>query len=321
MEEFFRARKIAIKETKVFCRFLCMKNLFKQSFLLGLFFLGSCTTWRPVTQQPERDPASFQSCLVTMNNLINYKMHSGPARKSEFAKAESLSHLEELYGHESLIEIQRRLSDADIKENNKHLKTLFSKPMVFSNPDYKGKIEKLSDEQVKTVYDAMANSNVHKNHYCYDTKGTIGFCFGRATIAHMEAIARNVHPDSVRKIWIAGDMGVWGHHVATMVYTQRGWMVLDTNIGMAVTTDAWIARYMPMKKPGSSEIMVFTTQAGRFGPYDTQSYNAINLFNTQTEDFDKARDFYRGYFHDYFDDLDKAIRPKFPEDTPAKKAI
>lgn len=298
-----------------------MNKISIQSILLGLLLLSSCSGTPPLSQYAERDPASFQSCLVTMNNLINYKAYSGPARKSEFARAESLSHLEELYGQESLIDIQRRLSDAEIKENNKHIKTLFSKPLSFAEEKGTGKIEKLNDEQVKVIYDAMANSNVNKNHYCYDTKGTIGFCFGRATIAHMEAIARHVHPDSVRKIWIAGDMGVWGHHVATMVYTDKGWMVLDTNIGTAVTTEAWIARYMPMKKAGTNEIMVFTTQAGRFGPYDTQSYNAVNLFNTHTEDFDKARDFYRGYFHDYFDDLDKAIRPKFPEDAPAKKAI
>ena len=150
----------------------------------------------------------------------------------------------------------------------------------------------------------MSNSKVNKNHYCYDTKGTIGFCFGRATIAHMEAVVRNVNPDAIRKIWIAGDMGVWGHHVATMIKTEKGWLVLDTNVGHPISTVEWIAKYMPMKMKNTNDIMVFSTQAGRFSPYDTQTYNAINLFNTHSEEFNKASDYYRGYFHDYFEDLD-----------------
>ena len=145
----------------------------------------------------------------------------------------------------------------------------------------------------------------------------------------MVAIIRDVHPESIKKIWIAGDMGVWGHHVATMVYTEKGWIVLDTNIGKGISVNAWIDRYMVYKKKDApQDIMVFVTQAGRYGPYDTRSYNPIDLFNTQSADYNKLKDYYNGYFHDYFEDLDKTVEkiklkptPVLPVVEPAKPQV
>ena len=283
------------------------KTLKHFSQVLSLIVVLTACSTTPSTHQTnnERDPASFQSCLITMNNIIGYKPHFGVAA-SDLTKAKTLQALEADYGSESLIDIQRRLSDAEIKQNNAHIKVLLAQP--FHVEPIAGKSSYVTKEEADIIYSAMSESKVHKNHYCYDTKGTIGFCFGRATIAHMEAVVRNVNPEAIRKIWIAGDMGVWGHHVATMVKTDKGWLVLDTNVGHAITTDEWIAKYMPMKVKDANDIMVFTTQAGRFSPYDTQTYNAVNLFNTHSTDFDKASDYYRGYFHDYFDDLDNVER-------------
>ena len=268
--------------------------------LVVLFTFFSCSQAPLRVESPERDPANFQTCFEAMTNIMNYKTHYGPAAQV-FSNAKSLKELEGLYGGDNLIEIQRRISNDEILKNNANLKQLLKDP--FEPKDIPGKIKAIPMDDANVIYRAMADSNVNKNHYCYDPKGTIGFCFGRATIAHMEAIVREVHPDSVKKIWIAGDMGVWGHHVATMVYTEKGWIVLDTNLGRSVDIDTWIATYMPMKK-GKKDIMVFVTQAGRFGPYDSSPYNAINLFNTNSADFKKANDFFSGYFHDYFESLD-----------------
>ena len=249
----------------------------------------------------DREPASFQTCLEAMGQIMNYKPIHGPAA-SVFSKAKNFGELESLYGGENLIELQRRTPDAEILANNKNVKKIALGP--YNVTPIKGKTTKITDADTDVIYKATSNSDVNKNHYCYDTKGTTGFCFGRATITHMEAIVRNIHPDLVKKIWIAGDMGMWGHHVATAIYTERGWMVLDTNIGKAVSMDYWIDYYMPQKKKNAKEIMVFITQAGRFGPHDNSPYTAINLFNTKSEDFNKAADFYNGYFHDYFNSLD-----------------
>lgn len=244
-----------------------------------------------------------------MGQIMNYKPYYGPAADS-FAKATSLNELESLYGGENLIEIQRLITNDKILSNNKNVKKLLAKP--FKVEEVPGKNSLVKEVDTNVLYKAMENSDVNKNHYCYDTKGTIGFCFGRATIAHMEAIVRNVHPDLVKKIWIAGDMGVWGHHVATMVYSEKGWMVLDTNLGRTISAEQWIDYYMPMKE-GKKDIMVFVTQAGRFGPYDNRPYNAVDLFNTNSADFNKAADYFNGYFHDYFQSLDNVMNKPLVE--------
>jgi hypothetical protein len=278
-----------------------MKKLLLVALLFSLF---SCTT-SPTRQLPlivsDRDPANFQSCLELMTKLMAYKPYHGEAADI-FSMAKTFASLEKSYGSDSLIDIQYNLSEEEIKKNNINIKKLASAP--FKVRPRKGKISALNDSDTMIIYKLMENSEVNKNHFCYDIKGTIGFCFGRATIAHMEAIVKNINPESVKKIWIAGDMKQWGHHVATMVNTEKGWMVLDTNLRRPVTVDFWIDFYQPMKSAKAKEIMVFVTQAGRFGPEDTTAYNAIDLFNTNSADFKKAEDFFNGYFHDYFESLD-----------------
>lgn len=248
-----------------------------------------------------REPSNFQTCLEAMGQIMNYRPVEGPAA-SVFSKAKSYSALEALYGGENLIEIQSRISHEEILANNANIKKIALK--TYKVKRMAGKKTKLSEDDINVLYKATSNSEVNKNHYCYDPKGTIGFCFGRATITHMEAIIRDIHPDLVKKVWLVGDMGSWGHHVATMIYTPSGWKVFDTNNGRAVNLDYWIDYYMPQRKKSSKEIMVFITQAGRLGPYDNRPYNPIDLFNTESEDFNKAADYFNGYFHDYFDSLD-----------------
>lgn len=246
-----------------------------------------------------------------MAEIMEYKPIYGYA-SGGYDKAKSLAELEVKYGSESLIDLQRNIPNEEILSNNKNVRVLLNQP--YKVEEMKGKISAVPMKDTQTIYDAMENSAVNKNHNCYDKKGTIGFCFGRATIAHMEAIVREVHPDSVKKIWIAGDMGVWGHHVATMVHTEKGWRVLDTNQGRLVTPDQWIDIYMKEKQKNAKDIMVYVTQAGRFGPYDTRAYNAIDLFNTNSEEFVKATDYFNGYFHDYFQSLDNfKNKPKVPK--------
>lgn len=280
-------------------------------FPIIAFILISCSSQFIAHPETDRSPSNFKSCLEAMNELIAYKPYQGVASKF-FSKAISLNELESFYGGESLIEIQRRTSNEEILSNNENMKKLFSAPLVVTKIE--GKYSEVTSVDANTIYKSMAESEVNKNHYCYDKEGTIGFCFGRATIAHMEAIVRNVHPDAIKKIWIAGDMGIWGHHVATMVYTKEGWVVLDTNLGKIIDANKWVAHYMPMKQKDAKEIMVFTTQAGRFGPYDNRPYNAIDLFNTNSSDFDKAKDYFNGYFHDYFQSLDNVKNPPMIEE-------
>lgn len=283
-------------------------NLFS---LLLLLILSSCATSIRTTfiADSGRMPANFQTCFQMMNAVVNHRPVSQGL--GDFTSANTLAQLEEAYGNDSLIDIQRGLNEPTIKATNELTQKLLKKPLVLKGDS--GKTTYVTKEEAQTLLDSIENSKVNRDHFCYDPDNTTGFCFGRAIIGHMEALARGVHPDAIKKIWIAGDMKEWGHHVAPIVKAKEGWLVLDTNIGRPVTTEEWQEYYRPFKAAKAKEVMMFVTQGGRFGPYDAEAYSAINLFNTTGNTFNREADFYKGYFHDYFDTLDKnkSIK-KFP---------
>lgn len=285
---------------------------FQYTFLFLVLTLSSCSSNKKVPEMMEgaRFPANFQTCFQMMNSVVNYQ-HLSDGDDTLLTNAKKLSELESSYGKESLIDLQLRLDDKSIKAANTHVQSLLKGPLEATKVN--GKTHYVTMEEAQTILDSIENSKVNRDHYCYDPDNTTGFCFGRAIIGHMEALARNVHPEAIKKIWIAGDMKQWGHHVAPMVKGEEGWLVLDTNIGKPVSTEEWQKFYRPFKAPKAKEVMVFVTQAGRFGPYDSEAYSAVNLFNTNGQVFVRENDFYRGYFHDYFEalDKDKTIK-KFP---------
>lgn len=287
-----------------------MKTYF---ILSALVLLSSCASNSLKFDEytfAHRSPANFQDCFKVMEKFFT----APPATASSFVytPAKSLDELEASYGNLSLIDIQQKLSPGQIKISNKRTMTLLEQPLKNEQPD--GYTNYATDEELALIYKELESDKVHLNHACYDPQGTVGFCFGRATIAHMEALIRGMNPDAIRKIWIAGDMKQWGHHVATMIKGEKGWYVIDTNIGRPVTADEWLAFYQPFKSQNAKDIMVFVTRADRFGPYDTQSYTGINLFNSNTSHYERTADFYRGYFYDYFEALDKErlVVKKFP---------
>ena len=284
----------------------------KFTLLFLLLFTTACSlspvkTFIADNPGVNRDPANFQSCFQMMNAVINHRQVDFQD-ESLLTKAKDLNELEQAYGEESLIDLQRRLDNESIKAATKHAHSLLTKPVNFDKSMKKATY--VTPQEAQEILNSITNSKVNQNHYCYDPNNTTGFCFGRAVIGHMEALARGVHPDAIKKIWIAGDMKEWGHHVAPMVKSENGWLVLDTNIGKPLSPEAWYKYYTPMKAPKAKDIMLFVTQGGRFGPYDNEAYSAVNLFNTNGDTFDRANDFYKGYFHDYFEALeqDKTFR-------------
>lgn len=221
-----------------------------------------------------------------------------------FSKSKTLSELEQLYGDESLFSIQSRLEPNEIVKQNNNLLKILKK-----NPDFKNSEQNstsLTKKQSNELYQAMKKSNVYENEFCYDRADVnVGYCFGRAVVVHTEAILRGVDPGSVKKIWVVGDLGHWGHHVATMVRGKgEKWYVID-KVTDVVTAEDWIAALATMKKRGAKTPMFFVTQAERVGPYNAQTYNMTDLFNTTSARYKKSSDYYLGYFKDYFDWLDE----------------
>jgi len=283
------------------------------SFIILLF--SSCATPRlemGEQSNPIRDISNFQDCFTIMEKMFKRPL---PLKEGlNFSNVKDLDELESLYGNSSFIDTQRNSSNQKILDVNKKTRELFKAPLRTDTPD--GFTNYATKEELDLIYNDAANEKVHINHSCYDPKGTVGFCFGRATIVHMEALIRGMNPDSIRKIWIVGEMqGGWGHHVATMIKGKDGWNVLDPNLGRVVTIEEWIKAYEPYKlKTAKQELMLFVSRADRFGPYSSQNYTGVDLFNTTTTHYERSEDFYRGYFTDYFESLDKERKEvkKFP---------
>jgi len=283
----------------------------KYLIILTYLFIASCAS-NPNYQISYRDPSNFQTCFELMSAFFVKAPAPSAFNRPTMTGAKNLDELEEAYGHESLIDIQRRISNAEIKKQNDHLFSLLKQELdTPAAPEY---TRYVTHQEATLVLSKITNSKVNQNHICYDPDLSTGFCFGRATIGHMEALIRGVHPKSIKKIWIAGDMEKWGHHVANMIKTENGWLVIDTNLNRAVSPEEWVKTYLPMKTHGAKDIMVFVTKAERFGPYDIGEYTAVNLFNSNTNTFNRENDFYRGYFHDYFEELEKNMpeTKKFP---------
>lgn len=276
-----------------------------------LIFLSSCANTSRF-QVIYRDPSNFQTCFELMSNFLSPNERISSFKRPTIENAKSLDELEEAYGFESLIEIQKRIPNNEIKKQNEFLFTLLKQDL--KTPSSTEYTRYVTDEEANFLLHKISNSKVNQNHICYDPDLSTGFCFGRATIGHMEALIRGVHPKSIKKIWIAGDMQQWGHHVANMIKTEKGWLVIDTNLERPVSPEEWLKTYLPMKAIGAKDIKVFVTRAERFGPYDIGEYSAVNLFNSTSHSFNRENDFYRGYFYDYFQDLEKEMPEikKFP---------
>jgi hypothetical protein len=285
-------------------------DYFKFLFLISLF---SCSQYNIVNNKfVDREPATFQTCFESLNQIIKKTKPPTASIKENFSKINSLEELETVYGDRSFIDIQSEASQQEILDNNKRFYELLEQPI--SKFESFNKTSYILPEEADVIFNDIEAAKVNVNNACYDPKGTVGFCFGRATMVHMEALIRNVASESVRKIWIAGDMGVWGHHVATLIKGQEGWYIIDIEVGKVVKVQEWFKFFKKYQPENANEMMLFISKAERFGPYDTSGYTSRDLFNTTNNKFKRDSDFYRGFFHDYFEELEmrqKTVK-KFP---------
>ncbi len=149
----------------------------------------------------------------------------------------------------------------------------------------------------------------------------IGYCFGRATFAHLALKKMGVQTSAIRKVWLVGPMKNgsvnWGFHVATAVYVENeGWRVLDTNLGEPLSVQAWFDRYSYMNT--DRKLRIYFTEPARFG-VTIPHYERVDLGLDLAEDVD--------WYQHYFFDLMKWFRETTLEDMglarvkPATEAI
>ena len=232
--------------------------------------------------------------------------------------ASSLEKLEKSYGNTDLKEIYMSFSEDTIEQNNSNIKNLLETTNPKQKPEFfEDKKFLLSRNDVRKIFRNTSNIYVVKREEKFDRDEVIGFCFGRAFISHHISHLRGVHPESIKKIWVVGDMKKWAHHVATILRTSRGWMAVDTYTGL-LSVERWIKRMERDKKRNARELMFFVTNATRFGHESNNFYNSIDLFNVPEEELEeyeskkstsdiKDNDFYKGYFLDFFRELDRKL--------------
>lgn len=144
-------------------------------------------------------------------------------------------------------------------------------------------------------------ANPSKTHLYEESGQGIGYCFGRATFAHLLLLRMGVRKDSVKKIWAVGPMKAfgndWGFHVATVVHTvEKGWVTVDTNSYQVQTVREWVDQYSKFSVDG--KLRFYFTPADRFGVYPFKySREQLGLDRTKEEDF------YKNYFVELMDTL------------------
>lgn len=146
----------------------------------------------------------------------------------------------------------------------------------------------------------------------------IGYCFGRAVYYHLMFLKLGVNPDSIRKIWVLGEIPQnriqWGHHVAIMVRgTKPGeWLVLDTFVGKVRSARSW---FHEMKRhTRDPKLRVYTTEASKFS-LNLGTYDPIQMGLR----LPKEVDWYRGFFPDLFRSIRESGTAEIPRfERPAR---
>jgi hypothetical protein len=226
---------------------------------------------------------------------------------SQGVAPESLSRLRQLElktAQGSLLDFREELPVSALRKHNQDILEALKDPVVSA---LKGSITAISREDanylVKLITEHPTNGKRHEKKY--DPEECYGFCFGRATLIHSEALRRKVDPEAIKKIWAVGPLEKdrWHFHVATMIKAKgRGsWWVCDPVYQKAISAETWIGRMSRSSDDG--KMMVFVTDPRRFSVYDPRVYTNIDLLG------DGKSDFYNGYFRDYLEHTAKQPLP------------
>lgn len=151
----------------------------------------------------------------------------------------------------------------------------------------------ITKEQAESVRKLMKNHPVvgERSIEKYDPNGNFGFCFGRAIWAHLELLRRNVSKQSIKKVFVVGEMDdkespLWDYHVATAVKGPDDvWWVIDTWVNKVMTVEEW---YNEMNKMSTDDrLRLYVTEPNRIGPKEWK-YNiddgGLYTYNSYFED-------------------------------------
>lgn len=180
-----------------------------------------------------------------------------------------------------------------LQANTKIIQDMTNLPQI---PEEGQRISKVTYEQANQVLQAAIHHPVVGMHMYpkYDPDLVLGFCFGRATFAHLELIRRGVRKEAIEKVFIIGPMKTgdinWQFHVATIVRAVDGqWLAIDPNFPEVKTLGAWYNHYKNYSV--DSKVRLYITHPSKIGPSGWE-YN--NLPGGLKDPI------YKNYFEDMF---------------------
>ncbi len=203
----------------------------------------------------------------------------------------------------NLFSIPRGTAEAAQAKNAEVVNNLNSWPRSTDTKRLSG----LNENQLNDLYSKVAENKV--SSLCsvskYDPAGGKGFCFGRATTAHLEALRAGIDKNQVRKVWAVGNfktsLGRWRYHVATIVRASDGkWMAIDPIVGKPITLEEWYKKMAGYES--THDMRLLTTTADRYGPSTTSKYS--------------PKEFQKSTYNDYFNDLMKNFRDEIRGSPP-----
>lgn len=188
---------------------------------------------------------------------------------------------------EDLIAVYAREADAanrlvDIKlertERSQRLRAIAER----ENKKVRERLERASDgsgaeaarKNAEKAFQVLVSNPVSKieSEHRYDPRGDIGFCFGRAALAHYLLLKYGVAPGNLAKIFAVGRLRykeqLWDFHMATMVKGEKGqWWVVDSLFDKVLSVSDWMDRAAAFDvNPSASQVRFYVTDPRKFQP-------------------------------------------------------
>lgn len=203
-----------------------------------------------------------------------------------------------------IAEARRQTRNLTPREAKKLNDDFYNKLVDFRPPPSNTRARSITSNIAQSVLNAIIKSPVAGSIGVYDQPDvSIGYCFGRATFAHLLLLKMGVQKESIFKIWAVGPMKApyqnidWQFHVATVVFTRdRGWMVIDANAHVPQTVDHWMMKFT--NQSTDKKIRFYLSEAHKFG-VDLGRYSRPQMGLTLA----RENDWYRGYFADMMKEL------------------
>ncbi len=209
----------------------------------------------------------------------------------------------------------------DVQEFNKaqlqELNEMNTQADGFTISGEESRKDSISLSEANDLYQRVAKHPVAdlKNRSKYDPNNAgIGYCFGRAMAAHLEALFNmNVKNSSIRKLFAVGSLQTgstkWGWHVTAVVKAKEGgWWAIDPIIGSPIKAEDWYNKMLTSFNP-TKDLVLFHDRAMRFGP-QVQRYT-LQQINLE-------------FYNNYFKDLLEVYKQEFRTDgshCPLPKSI